>query len=133
MFQHRRYLSNSDFVFMLILMIFLASHARKVRSKSKNDIRIKVKHDYKKHVKYNKAAVNNYKAPQLTKRDREYLSRLEDALQNKNGGMMFTNSWAVQLNPAEVAQADKIAKKHGFENLGQVSLFLIYTFYKLYC
>merc|ERR1711962_1096094 len=52
-----------------------------------------------------------YKAPQLSSRDKAYLGKLEDALQSKRGRMMYTNSWAVQLNPAEVAQADRIAEK----------------------
>ena len=33
---------------------------------------------------------------------------------------MFTNSWAVKLDPAEIKVADRIAEKHGFINYGQV-------------
>ena len=73
------------------------------------------------HKHKNKDSKRTY-APQLSKHDKEYLGKLEDALQSKKGRMLYTNSWAVQLNPAEVAQADRIAEKHGFENLGQVSL-----------
>lgn len=83
---------------------------------------ITVKRYYHKHKHKSNAKPKEtiYKIPQLKKRDKEYLGKLEDALQNKKGRMMYTNSWAVQLNPAEVAQADRIAIKHGFENLGQI-------------
>ena len=62
----------------------------------------------------------NLNAPQLKKKEKEYLAKIEDALQNEEGSLLYTNSWAVQLHQAEVAQADRIADKHGFENMGQV-------------
>ena len=58
--------------------------------------------------------------PQLTKKDKKYLQKIEDALTSRKGKIVFTNDWAVQLDPAEIAAADRIAKKHGFHNLGQV-------------
>lgn len=79
--------------------------------------KVRISHEYKDNRYAQKV---NFNAPQLSKRDKEYLSKLEDALQSKEGKILYTNSWAVQLNPAEVAQADRIAEKHGFENLGQV-------------
>ena len=79
--------------------------------------KVRISHEYKDNRYTQKV---NFNAPQLSKRDKEYLSKLEDALQSKEGKILYTNSWAVQLNPAEVAQADRIAEKHGFENLGQV-------------
>ena len=60
--------------------------------------------------------------PKLTRREWEQLHKFEDALKNDNGELMFTNSWAVQLDPAEIKVADRIAKKHGFTNYGQVRL-----------
>ncbi|XP_066929242.1 PC3-like endoprotease variant B [Clytia hemisphaerica] len=62
----------------------------------------------------------NFNAPQLKKKEKEYLAKIEDALQNDEGSLFYTNAWAVQLHQAEVAQADRIAEKHGFENMGQV-------------
>ncbi|EDO38851.1 predicted protein [Nematostella vectensis] len=43
---------------------------------------------------------------------------------------MFTNSWAVQLDSAEVEAADRIAAKHGFTNLGQVGSLKGYYHFK---
>ena len=79
-------------------------------------------HNHHNHHNHNKDSARTFNSPQLTKRDKDYLGKLEDALQGKKGRMLYTNSWAVQLNPAEVAQADRIAEKHGFENLGQVRI-----------
>ena len=58
--------------------------------------------------------------PKLTRREWEQLHKFEDALKNDDGELMFTNSWAVKLDPAEIKVADRIAKKHGFTNYGQV-------------
>lgn len=124
MLLYRRYFRYLDFVLIILLLLCSPSLSkRKTQKGTKNKKfgRVKVSHDFNKHAKFNKAEAK-FKAPQLTKRDKEYLSKLEDALQNKDGMMMYTNSWAVQLNPAEVAQADRIAYKHGFENLGQVRI-----------
>jgi len=73
---------------------------------------------YKNQVEKEKYNMNN--VPQLSTKEKTYLNKLEDALTSKSGKILFTNSWAVQLNPAEVAQADRIAEGHGFENLGQI-------------
>ena len=69
--------------------------------------------------------LSRFSAPQLTKADKRHLAKLEDALTSKKGRLIFTNSWAVQLNPEQVALADQIAKRNGFHNMGQVPLFLI--------
>lgn len=68
--------------------------------------------------------------PKLTRREWEQLHKFEDALKNDNGELMFTNSWAVKLDPAEIKVADRIAKKHGFTNYGQVRLVF---FFMLFC
>ena len=65
-------------------------------------------------------------APKLTRREWEQLHKFEDALKSENGELMFTNSWAVQLDPAEIKVADRIAKKHGFINYGQVCKVVIF-------
>jgi len=107
-----------------VILQNLSASPRKLHTKQTNKDtlgsrkdKVTVSHEYRDH-RYNKKI--NFDAPQLSKRDKEYLSKLEDALQSKEGKILFTNSWAVQLNPAEVAQADRIADKHGFENLGQI-------------
>ena len=56
----------------------------------------------------------------LTRREWEQLHKFEDALKSDTGELMFTNSWAVKLDPAEIKVADRIAEKHGFINYGQV-------------
>ena len=61
-----------------------------------------------------------FTAPQLSKADKRYLTKIEDALTSKKGRLIYTNSWAVQLKPEEVASADQIAKRNGFHNVGQV-------------
>ena len=94
--------------------------------KSKSKDRIHISHEYRdprfahqiQHPDIEPAA--NLNAPQLKKKEKEYLAKIEDALQNEAGSLLYTNSWAVQLHQAEVAQADRIAEKHGFENMGQV-------------
>lgn len=58
--------------------------------------------------------------PHLTKKEWKDLHKFEDALKSEDGQLMYTNSWAVQLDSAEVEAADRIASKHGFVNLGQV-------------
>jgi len=58
--------------------------------------------------------------PKLTRTEWEQLHKFEDALKSEDGNLYYTNSWAVQLDPAELEVADRLAKKHGFENLGQV-------------
>jgi len=58
--------------------------------------------------------------PQLSKGDKLYLSKLEDALQSDEGKLQFTNSWAVKLHPSQYVETDRIATKHGFENLGRI-------------
>lgn len=58
--------------------------------------------------------------PKLTRREWEQLHKFEDALKSESGELMFTNSWAVKLDPAEIKVADRIAEKHGFINYGQV-------------
>ena len=63
---------------------------------------------------------SRFTAPQLTKADKRHLAKLEDALTSRKGKLIFTNSWAVQLNPEQVASADQIAKRNGFHNVGQV-------------
>lgn len=65
--------------------------------------------------------LSHFTAPQLSGKDKLYLAKIEDALTSKRGRLVFTNSWAVQLNPAQVASADQIAKRNGFKNMGQVS------------
>ena len=99
-------------------------HHHKSKKKSYREDVIKVSHEYK---DGRFAKKPNFNARQLTKNDKIYLGKLEDALQSKEGKLLYTNSWAVQLNPAEVAQADRIADKHGFENLGQV-IFFFFSF-----
>lgn len=64
---------------------------------------------------------SRFSAPQLSKADKRYLTKLEDALTSKKGKLVFTNSWAVQLNPEQIASADQIAKRNGFHNMGQVT------------
>lgn len=58
--------------------------------------------------------------PKLTRQEWEQLHKFEDALKSEDGKLLFTNSWAVQLDPAEIKVADRIARKHGFINYGQV-------------
>ncbi|XP_057306500.1 PC3-like endoprotease variant B [Hydractinia symbiolongicarpus] len=93
------------------------SPAHRKNAKTVKDGTIRVSHEDRDN-RYSKKI--NFNARQLSKRDKEYLAKLEDSLQSKEGKILFTNSWAVQLDPAEVAQADRIAEKHGFENLGQI-------------
>lgn len=63
------------------------------------------------------------KQPVLSSEEWKQLHKLEDALKTEEGELMYTNSWAVKLvDPAEIEVADKIAAKHGFQNLGQVIL-----------
>lgn len=62
-----------------------------------------------------------HKTPKLTRKEWEQLHRFEDALKSEDGKLLYTNSWGVQLDPAELEVADRLAEKHGFENLGQVS------------
>lgn len=69
--------------------------------------------------------------PKLTRREWEELHKFEDALKNDNGELMFTNSWALKLDPAEIKVADRIAKKHGFINYGQVGK--LEFFFILFC
>ncbi|KAJ7394411.1 hypothetical protein OS493_000220 [Desmophyllum pertusum] len=68
--------------------------------------------------------------PKLTRREWEQLHKFEDALKNDHGDLMFTNSWAVKLDPAEIKVADRIAKKHGFTNYGQVGSLRGYYHFK---
>lgn len=35
----------------------------------------------------------------------------------------FSNTWAVQLDPPKKSTADRIAKKHGFVNMGKVPVY----------
>lgn len=101
----------------LLLLVFLFSpslllcSARESSKGHKSDDKGWEKDDY-----------SRFTAPQLTKADKRHLARLEDALTSKKGKLIFTNSWAVQLNPEQVASADEIAKRNGFHNMGQVSL-----------
>ena len=67
--------------------------------------------------------------PKLTRREWEQLHKFEDALKSENGELLFTNSWAVKLDPAEIKVADRIAKKHGFVNYGQVREFSIFMLF----
>ena len=67
-----------------------------------------------------------FTAPQLSKADKRYLTKIEDALTSKKGRIIYTNSWAVQLKPEEVASADQIAKRNGFHNVGQVIICLFH-------
>ena len=67
---------------------------------------------------------SRFSAPQLSQADKRYLTKLEDALTSKKGKLVFTNSWAVQLNPEQIASADQIAKRNGFHNMGQVRRFI---------
>ena len=63
------------------------------------------------------------KQPVLSSEEWKQLHRFEDALKTEEGELMYTDSWAVKLvDPAEVEVADRIAEKHGFQNLGQVNL-----------
>ncbi|XP_002160973.1 PC3-like endoprotease variant B isoform X1 [Hydra vulgaris] len=105
-------------ILLLILDITIANnkHHKSKKKVHREDV-IKVSHEYK-DGRFTKTP--NFNARQLTKNDKVYLGKLEDALQSKEGKLLYTNSWAVQLNPAEVAQADRIANNHGFENLGQI-------------
>ena len=118
--------------------LHINSKKRHKSKKTKNKDRIHISHEYRDprfvhklqtpHLGENandlekKAgeAAPNLNAPQLKKKEKEYLAKIEDALQNEGGSLLYTNSWAVQLHQAEVAQADRIALKHGFENMGQV-------------
>lgn len=118
---------------MFMVVLFGSHHARdvanrKVGARPRQD-KIHVSHEYRddRYQKKNGQLSANHNhlsslkdVPQLSATDRAYLTKLEDALQSKKGRILFTNSWAVQLNPVEVAQADKIAARHGFENLGQI-------------
>lgn len=88
-----------------------ASHSSKIRAGNGNDG--SEKDDF-----------SRFTAPQLTKADKRHLAKLEDALTSKKGKLIFTNSWAVQLNPEQVASADEIAKRNGFHNMGQVNFSL---------
>ena len=67
-----------------------------------------------------KEDLSRFTAPQLSHKEKLYLAKIEDSLTSKRGRLIFTNSWAVQLNPAEVASADQIAKRNNFQNMGQV-------------
>ena len=108
----------------------IASKVTKAKNvKTNNKDRIHISHEYRdprfahrlQHPDNNdNAPAANLNAPQLKKKEKEYLAKIEDALQNEAGSLLYTNSWAVQLHQAEVAQADRIANKHGFENMGQV-------------
>ena len=70
--------------------------------------------------------------PKLTRREWEQLHKFEDALKSESGELLYTNSWAVKLDPAEIKVADRIAKKHGFINYGQVREFFIFKL-MLFC
>lgn len=102
-----------------------AKHRSKINRKREQ---IRVSQEYRDVSKLPRKHQVNFNAPQLSKKDKTYLSKLEDALQNKEGTLLYTNSWAVQMNQAEVAQADRIAEKHGFENVGQVSFSGIFVY-----
>ena len=65
--------------------------------------------------------------PKLTRQEWEQLHKFEDALKSEDGKLLFTNSWAVQLDPAEIKVADRIARKHGFINYGQVCKVVFYV------
>ncbi len=73
-----------------------------------------------KEFRKNQVDISRFTAPQLSHKEKLYLAKIEDALTSKKGRLIFTNSWAVQLNPAEVASVDQIAKRNGFHNMGQV-------------
>ena len=76
----------------------------------------------KKHFSTTRKAKLRPEQPTLTSEEWRQLHRFEDALKTEEGELMYTNSWAVKLiDPAEVEVADRIALKHGFENLGQVN------------
>lgn len=65
------------------------------------------------------------KQPVLSSEEWKQLHKFEDALKTEEGELLYTNSWAVKLvDPAEVEVADRIAEKHGFQNLGQVNKML---------
>lgn len=107
---------------LLILLIHYlecssGKHRTKVHHKRE---RIHVSHEYRDISRLPRKHQVNFDAPQLSKKDKAYLSKLEDALQDKEGTLLYTNSWAVQMHQSEIAQADRIAEKHGFENVGQV-------------
>ncbi|XP_074626751.1 PC3-like endoprotease variant B [Acropora palmata] len=68
--------------------------------------------------------------PKLTRQEWEQLHKFEDALKSEDGKLLFTNSWAVQLDPAEIKVADRIARKHGFINYGQVGSLRGYYHFK---
>lgn len=113
--------SKVELIYILLVVTSIqgafTSPAHRKNAKTVKDGTIRVSHEDR-DSRYSKKI--NFNARQLSKRDKEYLAKLEDSLQSKEGKILFTNSWAVQLDPAEVAQADRIAEKHGFENLGQV-------------
>jgi len=101
---------------------FTKSHHNKKKSILKKD-KIRISHEHR-DPRFTRKSQHelrpNFNAPQLKKKEKEYLAKIEDALQNDEGSLLYTNSWAVQLHQAEVAQADRIAENHGFENMGQV-------------
>lgn len=61
-----------------------------------------------------------HKTSKLTRKEWEQIHKFEDALKSEDGKLLYTDSWGVQLDPAELEVADRLARKHGFENLGQV-------------
>lgn len=66
---------------------------------------------------------DRHRKPKLTRKEWQQLHKFEDALKSEDGSLYYTNSWAVQLDSAELEVADKLAEKHGFENLGRVSFY----------
>jgi hypothetical protein len=99
----RLWVYSTLLVFFIFRISSLESHKRK--SRKLNGWTRKIRH----------------KNSTLTRKEWEELHKFEDALKSEDGKLFFTNSWAVQLDPAELEVADRLAEKHGFENLGQVS------------
>lgn len=63
--------------------------------------KITVSHEHRDHRSRKHRKHTDFKnVPQLSQQERAYLTKLEDALQSRSGKILFTNSWAVQLDPA---------------------------------
>ena len=112
-------------VAFVLLNLFIMVSGRSKHKLSHRKDKIHISHEYRdpRYARKREHEVKpNFNAPQLKKKEKEYLAKIEDALQSEEGSLLYTNSWAVQLHQAEVAQADRIAEKHGFENMGQVGV-----------
>merc|ERR1711962_1674645 len=88
---------------VLVLMLIRSAYGGQLHhlhrhrpSPYEGNMTVKRHYNHINHHNHNRDAKRHetYKAPQLSSRDKAYLGKLEDALQNKRGRMMYTNSWA---------------------------------------